>query len=268
VVAHTFEYAKLLAFASAGAVLVDLIQFLPFDLSIIRGDRKRRWPQLAYFGAKLTWIVYIILNLSLLFTPTEINCQGMLIAIELCMGLLAISCSTLLAARTVCVFQAGGNARRLVAIIVSVSVAGMAAAWFEGVADVKAAWLAEAAAPWSTGACSFLSVKRTYMVKYLLTVYVDILVFVLLLIGTCKMGTSRIGEVLVFQGACYLLVTIPNIIIAVLTSMQLSPVISLIGAVPSSAISLMAATRLYVYLAEAAAVQPSGVSTSQVSSTI
>jgi hypothetical protein len=171
---------------------------------------------------------------------------------------------SVLAVRTVCVYQ--DTERKVVQVVLGVALAGMTATWMAGVADVGAAWSTAAAAPYNTGACVFTHVETHYMAKYLVTVFVDALVFVLTLVGTIRMGTSRIGEILVGQGLIYfVLVLLPNVAVAVLTGLRLSPTMSLIGAIPSSSISVMAATRLYVYLAEAAAPQPNGISLSELS---
>lgn len=172
--------------------------------------------------------------------------------------------STVLAVRTVCVFQ--DTERRIVQVVLGLALSGMTASWMVGVADVSSTWSSAAASPFNTGACTFVHVETHYMAKYLVTVFVDALVFLLTLVGTIRMGTSRIGEILVGQGLIYfILVLLPNVAVAILTGLRLSPVMSLIGAIPSSSISVMAATRLYVYLAEAAAPQPNGISLSQLS---
>lgn len=206
----------------------------------------------------------MLVNFVIILTDTEVNCQGMMYAIEFLMGVIAVACSSLLAARTVCVYT--GTARTVVSVVVGVALLAQTATWMAGVPDVTAQWLPAAAAPWSTGACGFTAVASQYSAKYFVTVFVDALVLILTTVGVVRMGTSRIGEILVGQGIVYfVIVTVANLIVAILTVMQLSPLISLIGAVPSSAISIMAATRLYVYLAEAAAPQAGGVSSSQLS---
>jgi hypothetical protein len=86
--------AKFIGWLSAGAVLVDLLSFARFDYGILAGKRRRRWPQLVYFGAKLSWLAYFFLNVTLLYAKTEVPCQGMMYAIEAFMGIIAVLCSS------------------------------------------------------------------------------------------------------------------------------------------------------------------------------
>lgn len=66
-------------------------------------------------------------------------------------------------------------------------------------------------------------------------------------------GGSRLGSILMSQGIAYFSLTaIAYLIVAVLCLLQLSSLMSAIGAVPSSAIAVIASTRLYIDLAEAA----------------
>lgn len=86
------------------------------------------------------------------------------------------------------------------------------------------------------------------------TVAYDFLVLILTVVGVIRLqGSSRLGSILMSQGVAYFSMTaIAYLIVAVLCLMQLSPIMTQIGAVPSSAIAVMASTRLYIDLAEAA----------------
>ncbi|KDQ11845.1 hypothetical protein BOTBODRAFT_135261 [Botryobasidium botryosum FD-172 SS1] len=246
---RSFEVAKLLCFVSIGLILCDTLHFASFDWSLIRGDRKRRWPQIPYFLVKVVWYVYSALNLAIVFAPTEINCQGVMEGIEFCMGTIVVCCSSLLAARTVCVYS--GTARRVVSAVLIVLGLALTGTWMAGVPDVRAVWTAAAAQPWSTGGCNYAKVETRYFVKYLVTIVFDFTVLVLTIIGVRRMGRPRIGAILVNHGLIYFFISMAsNLIVCVLTLLRLSPLMSLVGAVPSSCVSIMAATRLYVYLTD------------------
>lgn len=119
-----------------------------------------------------------------------------------------------------------------------------------GVADITAVWSPAAPQPWShTGSCDLVEVKMRYCVKYIVTIVFDFAVLLLTFIGVRRMGGSRIGEVLVDHGIVYFVATAAvNLVVCVLTILQLSPQMSLAAAPASSAVSILAATRLYVAL--------------------
>lgn len=52
-IAKEFNAAKFLAVLCLGAATVEFVHLARFDWSIISGQRKRRWPQVFYFLAKL-----------------------------------------------------------------------------------------------------------------------------------------------------------------------------------------------------------------------
>jgi len=246
---RSFEVSKFLCFVSIGLILCDTIQFASFDWSIIRGDRKRRWPQIPYFLVKIVWYAYTGLNLYIIFAPTEINCQGVMDGIELCMGLITVCCSSLLAARTICVYA--GTARKVVSAVLFVLGLALTATWMAGVPDVHVVWNPAAAQPWSTGGCDYAKVETRYFVKYLVTIVFDFTVLILTIVGVRRMGGPRIGAILVNHGLIYFFIsTAANLVVCILTLLRLSPLMSLVAAVPSSCVSIMAATRLYVYLTD------------------
>jgi len=51
----SYAVAVILIWLSVGAAFYDHVRHIPFDVSIIRGERSRRWPQFLYFGAKIIW---------------------------------------------------------------------------------------------------------------------------------------------------------------------------------------------------------------------
>lgn len=247
-----FEVAKLLTYVSLGFYAAEFLRTFGFDMSILAGKRQRRWPQLAYFGTKYIWITYMIQNLIVLWTETEINCQTFFDLLEMQMGFVVILSSFLLACRTVCVYQ--GSARTVISVVLFVFGLGLTAAWMSGVKDITAAWSTEAASPWNSGACNWSGVKSTYWVKYVVTIVFDLLVLILTAVGILRMnGQSRIGEILIKHGLIYFILTFAaNIIITILTALQLSPNMSLIAAVPQSTVCVICSTRLYIILAEEA----------------
>lgn len=160
VASKTGNVEALLLYISVGIFGYDLILHTRFDWSMITGKRQRRWPQLLYFGTKLIFAIFLSLNVMLFWLETSIDCQAALIAVEFFMGMTNIMSGSLLAVRTVCVYQ--GTVRKLVTAVLLVSGAGMVAAWMHGVQDVTAIWYTAAASPWNTGACAPIAIKTTY----------------------------------------------------------------------------------------------------------
>lgn len=244
------EVAKLLAYISAGFFLAEYVYTFTFDMSIIMGKRQRRLPQVAYLGAKYIWITYFTTNLIALWTIDKIDCQLLMDFTEIQMGLLVCLSSFLLAFRTVCVYQ--GTARKMITTVLCIFGLGLVAAWMQGVTDVTSTWSPEAASLWTHGGCGYNAVKSTYWVKYVITIVFDLLVLVLTTVGIVRMnGESRIGDILIKHGVIYFILTFAaNIVITVLTALQLSPNMSLLMAIPQSAVCVISSTRLYFSLVQ------------------
>ncbi|SPO25764.1 uncharacterized protein UTRI_03129 [Ustilago trichophora] len=268
VMGQAFYAATALMWLCVGIYAYDTMQYLPFDLSIILGQRQRRWPQLPYLFSKLCMWTYLVTNLVFVLANTEINCNGTLQAVEMQMGWIAVSSSVLLAFRAVCVYT--GKARTAVSVLLTIMTLGLLAAWMEGVKDTEAAWVTGGGNPWQQGACSFTYMSKQYAIKYIVTITFDLVVMVLTVVGVVRMnGGSRIGAVLVKQGIQYFLATfLINALVAGLTLANLNPVMSLIGAIPSATVCVMCSTRLYVHLAEEAKPKPEGINSSQLSSSL
>ncbi|PWN91794.1 hypothetical protein FA10DRAFT_265633 [Acaromyces ingoldii] len=266
ITAKCTQVAQTISWLFAGATLYDFVLQAPFDWSILTGKRQRRWPQLAFFGCKILFIAYMVINFVVVFGTKKMNCQAAFDVLEFLMGAVVISCSLLLACRTVCVYN--GTARTVVTTIICVFAAGLVAAWMEGVTAIQGQWT-PGASSWGEGACAWAGVKSTYWVKYVITIVFDFVVLVLTTVGIVRMsGGSRIGEILIRHGLIYFVLTLlANLVVTILTALQLSPTMSLSMAVPQSSICTIASTRLYVMLAEEATPRTnSGVTSSQLSS--
>lgn len=250
VLAHTHEIGNIISYVAMGFFFYDTILSLPFDWSIISGKRQRRWPQLAYFGAKIFYLAYVAITFYINYAINKIYCKTALQMLEMVMGFVTITSSILLACRTVCVFQ--GSARKAVSVILTVLSLCLIAAWMQGVTDVESAWDPSGAQPWTTGACAFVDISMTYWVKYVVTIIFDLAVLCLTTYGIFRMnGSSHIGRVLIRQGLVYFIVTlVANLVITIMTTLKLSPLMSLLFAVPQSTTCVICACRLYIELAE------------------
>ncbi|ETS64737.1 hypothetical protein PaG_00691 [Moesziomyces aphidis] len=268
VMGHAFYAATALMWLCVGLFIYDTLRFLRFDVSIIMGRRPRRWPQLPYLFSRVGLWTYLLTNIYFVVAGTEFNCNGVLQAVEMQMGWIAVSSSMLLAFRAVCVYS--GRARTVVSLLLTVLTLGMLATWMVGVKDTKAAWVVGGGNPWQEGSCAFTYMSKQYSIKYIVTIVFDMVVMLLTVAGVVRMnGGSRIGAVLVNQGIQYFVLTaLINALVTGLTLADLNPVMSLIGAIPSATISVMCSTRLYVKLAEEAAPKPEGVHSSQLSSSL
>lgn len=235
-----------------GAMFTDQLRYARFDWSIITGERKRRWPQAFYFFAKLAFWPYVASCIALIESLDKVACQALIDTCETFMGLITVSCSVLLACRTLCVYS--GTQRTVVGGFLTVFGLGQLAAWMVGVTDITAVWVPGMGAAWTTGTCNFTNVSVNYMIKFIITMAFDFTVMILTAFGVMRMhGGGRIGKILVQQGIIYFFLTFAiNAMLAGFTAAQLNPVMSLSLAVPANCITVMAAVRLYVDLAESA----------------
>lgn len=192
-------------------------------------------------------------------TQKELNCFALMQAIEVQMGFVVVACSTLLAIRSICIYQ--DFERKVVACLVTVLTLALLATWMIGARDVVTKWVPQAGPAWTEGACVPTSLPQRYSVKYVVTIAFDSIVMVLTILGIMRMNSSsRIGAVLIRQGVQYFLVTLlSNSIVAGLTLANLNPIMSLVAAIPSSTICVMCATRLFVNLTEEAKPKEGGV---------
>ncbi|UZJ52835.1 hypothetical protein CBS101457_002155 [Exobasidium rhododendri] len=247
-----FEIAKMLAYMSMGFFGYEFLRTIAFDYSILSGKSRRKWPHLAYFGAKYLLITYYIQNLICLWTKDEINCQIFMELLEMQMGFVVVCSSFLLACRTVCVYQ--GSARTCVTIILSIFGLGLLATWMVGVQDLTMVWSVEAATAYTKGACAWTAIRSTYWVKYVVTIVFDLLVLILTTVGIMRMNSSsRIGEILIKHGLIYFVFTFfINMVVTILTALQLSPTMSTLAAIPQSTVCVICSTRLYIMLVEEA----------------
>ncbi|KAE8222489.1 hypothetical protein CF319_g4322 [Tilletia indica] len=251
VMQQAFEGAIALFWVSVGFSIREQMTTSYFDWDVIVGRRQRRWPQSFFFLVKVTWWVYVTLNIYFVWTTKEIDCQKSIYAIEAMMGIITVCCSVLLACRTICVYQ--DTPRKVVIGFVTIFAMGLAAAWGEGITSVSAVWVPGGGKPWTEGACAFTSVRTTYSVKYIVTMAFDLTALLLTVYGVFRLegSSTKIGHILIKQGIVYFIVTcVVNALITGFTIAQLNPVMSLILAVPTSAIAVAASTRLYVDLAE------------------
>ncbi|KDQ18748.1 hypothetical protein BOTBODRAFT_29127 [Botryobasidium botryosum FD-172 SS1] len=260
ILTHAIEIGKVVNYVPIGLLLADNLSYASFDWAIIRGHRNYRWPQIPYFLAKIIWYPYVATIVTVLLSPHQVNCQGLMDANEFLMGLITVCCSSLLAARTLCLYS--GVRRKAVLILLSVLGLAHLGTWMAGVPDIRAIWTVAAAQPWSTGGCFFAGIETRYFVKYIVTIVFDLTVLILTIIGVARTGGSHIGDILIKHGLIYFIITTSaNLVVTVLTILQLSPVMSTIAATPASCLAIMCATRLYVSLHEEARAQNAGAIT-------
>lgn len=177
------------------------------------------------------------------------------------MGLAVFTSSILLAFRTLCVYH--GRSRTVVKLLLTVLALAMLAAWMQGVDEVTAFWdTGPGFAAYTTGRCNWTKVLSTYWVKYVITIVFDATVLLLTTYGIASMtGTSQLGLKSIHQGIVYFFLTfLANLIIAIFTLLNPSPSMSLLVAVPQSAICVVSASRLHCVLAAGSTIRP-GTST-------
>ncbi|KAK0559144.1 hypothetical protein OC861_006734, partial [Tilletia horrida] len=246
-----FEVAIILFWLAVGFIVREQFSTARFEWDVITGKRQRRWPQFFYLAVKIAWWAYVATNVLVVYTPHKIDCQASMYTIEALMGIITLCSSVLLACRTICVYQ--DRARIVVITIVTLLACGLAAAWGQGVMSVSAIWIPGGGKPWTEGGCAFTAVSMDYSVKYIITMVFDFVVLMLTVYGVIRLEGSdtKIGYTLIRQGIFYFVVTfVVNALITGFTIAQLNPVMSLILAIPTSAIAITASTRLYMELAE------------------
>jgi len=139
-IARVFDVAKVLMWFSGGAVFYHDVTSLCFDISVITGQRARRFPQVFYFGVKIVFWVYFFLNVVLVYSIKKPgDCGIMTDAIEVSMGLIVVLASALLAVRTCCVYTPGKE-RKIISVILTIGVLAELGVWMAGAGDVSAAW--------------------------------------------------------------------------------------------------------------------------------
>ncbi|CAD6925649.1 unnamed protein product [Tilletia controversa] len=246
-----FETIVILAWLTIGFVLREQIATARFDWEILTGKRERKWSQAIYLFVKIVWWVYVALNIVLVYTFNEIDCNTTMWVLEAFMGLMNVSCSILLACRTVCLYQ--GTARKVVTNTLIIFTLGLVAAWGQGVNSITTVWFPGAGKPWTTGMCVWTAVRTDYCVKYIVTIVFDLTVLMLTVYGVMRIEgfTTKIGQTLTSQGIVYFVVTcVVNALITGFTIAQLNPIMCLIVSMPCSGIAVTASTRLYLELAE------------------
>lgn len=247
---------------AVGIAVREQASLFAFDWAIITGKRSRRWIQASYFSSKIAWWAYVSLNIAMVYGRGPYSCEAMMISIEVLMAVVMLSSSVMLACRALCVFQ--GEVQRHISWLLVLGALFVTAAWLAGATDVDTVWIDQAANPWAVGSCTFKSVSIRHVIKYLVTILYDALVLGLTIFGVVRMsrnGPIPLGTVLVRQGIFYFLATFfANLLVLVCTALRVSPLLSLLFAVPSATVCLTASNRLYVQLAQVVAHRPQGIS--------
>lgn len=248
--AKVLDAAEIMKWQVAGIVVLESFQQAKFDWSILSGKRSKRWPQLIYFLAKLSWWIFLCLHVLMIKSENKIDCQLLAYAVETAMAFVNVSASILLACRVVCLFR--GRAHFVVSTSLIVASVGLTAIWFLGVRDIIAVWNPEGGSIYNTeGGCQPVKVTKEFAWKFIYTVIFDFFILLTTTVGVIRIrGTSRLGSLLFSQGIFYFsLVSAVNLVTLVVVLLQLSPLMSIAGAVPSAGISVFASTRLFCDLA-------------------
>jgi len=89
------------------------------------------------------------------------------------------------------------------------------------------------------GGCQPVKVTKEFAWKFIYTVIFDFFILLTTTVGVIRIrGTSRLGSLLFSQGIFYFsLVSAVNLVTLVVVLLQLSPLMSIAGAVPSAGIS-------------------------------
>ncbi|KAF5367488.1 hypothetical protein D9758_003728 [Tetrapyrgos nigripes] len=210
---------------------------LYFDVSVLIGIRKYKWPMTFYFLNRyclLAALVGIIVSMNV---TTEIDCQTLYMFNQI-MGNFAIGLSSInLSIRTIAVWKS----HYYVIIPLVAVILGHWVLLLRTVVLVKASWV-DGAGCQVTGNDPKL-ITAVYIYSMLFDFLVMILTGIKLGFGTGQ--KSQLVKMLYLDGLMYFLIAFTaNLVAVVFSVLNLNPIMSIIADVPASTIATIAACRV------------------------
>ncbi|KAG9050125.1 hypothetical protein FS837_007650 [Tulasnella sp. UAMH 9824] len=212
---------------SAGVAAWDVLRTLPFDLSIITGKRKWRWPMLLYFANRIFMLIHIFaycVNLN---------------AIQLTDMLGTCTSTIILALRTIAVWH---RIKRVWVPLAGLGVVQVVL-WGLTMQYSKSVWNSQ------RKVCQILS---TSPVPLLITVWsftmtLDFIIMVLCSVRLWRVrGRGGISSLLLRDGMAYFFITfIVNFVQTVLAALSLNPIMNIIVLPMTLVVSVIASTTVF-----------------------
>lgn len=224
--------------ALIGLYIYEWFLSLDFELDLLRGKKKFRWPLIFYFANRYL-LLFALIGIIISFDATEkINCQAIFtfnqIAGDAAVGLASISLSI----RTVAIWAQN---RYIVCFLVTV-ILGHWSLILQGI-QLKAIWVS------GTGCIITETHNRILAAIFIYSMIFDLIV---LLLNTYKLsgvrsgmlGTSRLAKMIFTDGLIYfILAFVANLLATVFMVLNLNQIMSVIFNVPAAVCSTIVACR-------------------------
>jgi len=224
-----------------GLVTWEVVVQLPFDWSIISGERKARWPSVFYIYCRYSLLLALITANIIVNAATKVNCQVLCTLCQFFVNTSMGSASTLLMLRTIAVW----NRAPIVTASLVVASVGQWGLLLHGISTVLSSWSD------AIRACAINAVHPKFIkLNYLYTMSFDFIVLVLTTIALMKSpARSSLWQLLFRQGLIYFLVAfIFNTIPAIFLALNLNTAMNTIFTVPAAAASSIVACRSFISL--------------------
>ncbi|KAG8981257.1 hypothetical protein FRC05_004159 [Tulasnella sp. 425] len=223
----------------AGIAAWDVLRTLPFDLSIIRGKRKWRWPMLLYFANRIFMLIHIFAYCVNLNAITEIDCDTVVWLSKITDFLGTCTSSIILALRTIAVWH---RIKRVWIPLATLCVVQVVL-WCLTMQYSKSVWNSQ------RKVCQILSTSPVPLLigVWGFTMTLDFTIMVLCSVRLWRARTSGgISGLLLRDGMAYFLVTfIVNLVQTVLAGLSLNPIMNIIVLPMTLVVSVIASTTVF-----------------------
>ncbi|EIW62081.1 uncharacterized protein TRAVEDRAFT_57188 [Trametes versicolor FP-101664 SS1] len=232
-------------FAFFGLYVWEVFQTSDFEWAVLTRRRKIRWHWVMFLFLCRYCLILSVSGLMASFSVMKgpINCQALYTFIAWAGNMSLMCASTVLAFRTVAVWE-----RKLaVAIPLGVLGLGLWALLWRGMFIMTAEYDA------TSLSCVVTTTKRTFLsITFWATMGYNLVLTVVHTIGLMQRDHgASLWEMLFEDGLlCYIVAFAANVLPAVLSILNLNPVINVISAVPAAAMTAMAACRTVTRLSE------------------
>ncbi|KAJ7590193.1 hypothetical protein C8J56DRAFT_1139969 [Mycena floridula] len=160
---------------------------LDFDFEFICGRRKFKWPMIFYFYARYAFLAALVMSIFMLNNGRQVNCQAINLTILLFKHSALWASSVSLSIRTIMLWE---HSRRIMTIIVPLTIFHMAAVCISSIWDFKVVWSEHA---FAEPRCIVLDVSHSGISGlYTYTVVLDLIILCLTSYKLLYGGGARI----------------------------------------------------------------------------
>ncbi|KAG9017530.1 hypothetical protein FRB90_000955 [Tulasnella sp. 427] len=223
----------------AGIATWDVLRTLPFDLSIVRGKRKWRWPMVLYFANRIFMLIHIFAYCVNLNAIQEIDCDVVVWLSKVTDFLGTCTSSIILALRTIAVWHRIKRVWIPVAFMCVIQV-GL---WCVTMRYSKSVWNPQ------RRVCQILSTSPVPLLiaVWSFTMTLDFIIMVLCSVRLWRTRKSPgIGALLLRDGMAYFLITfLVNLVQTILAALSLNPIMNIIVLPMTLVVSVIASTTVF-----------------------